>query len=132
MDTAKATKNSFPPFWFGWVLVLIAILMFLFASTSDAQTTKQVKYDTIQCHVESIDEFIQQPTTSRRTVRIFAVYNDKKQDISEIISVSKSVFEYIQMCKEHNIQPSLGIKLKDGVIVSIIRYKPHYIVQNRR
>ena len=129
MSTTTRQRSLDPGFWIG-VLCIIA-LFFLFHIQGCAQTTTTAKYDTIQCHIESIDEFVTQTSPSGKSTRIYAVYNDKQQDISEIISVSKSVFEYIQMCKEHHITPSLGIKLKNGVITSIIRYKPKYVLRRR-
>lgn len=90
-----------------------------------AQRTAQ--YDTIQCHYEHINKFIEKPSNSGKSTRIYAVYTDSKNAILDFIPVSKSVYEYIQMCKEYNMTPSLAIRLKNGVIHSIIRYKPKYI-----
>ena len=58
--------------------------------------------------------------------KFYAIYNDTKNDISELIPVSQTVMSYIKMCEENKIKPSLGIKLRNGQISSIIRYKNRY------
>lgn len=88
-----------------------------------AQQTAQ--YDTILCHYEHIDKFIEKP--AGKSTRIFAVYTDQKRAILDFIPVSKSVYEYIMMCKEYKITPSLGIRLKNGEIYSIVRLKRKYV-----
>ena len=45
---------------------------------------------------------------------------------SDVIPVPKTVYEYIITCHTHNIKPNLGIRLKNGQITGIIRYKPVY------
>lgn len=129
LSKTNANGANKPPFKDPYIWIVIAMLLFLIICVPyviKAQTT-QVNYDTIVCNVEYIDEFVEIPTSTGKSVKRYAVYNDKYNDISDIISVSKTVYDYIQTCKQHNIKPSLAIKLKDGVIVSIIRYKPKYI-----
>lgn len=110
-------------FWIG--LFLIGMLV-ICTETCTAQTTKHVaQIDTMACHPECIQKYVQQPTNNGN-VRIYAVYNDKQNSVSDLIPVSKSVYEYILMCKENGIKPSLGIRLRDGRITSIIKLKTIY------
>lgn len=80
------------------------------------------------CYSNCIESLISQKSPSGKP-RTYAVYNSKKQDISDIIPVSESVYAYLQLCKKHNLSPSLGIKLRNGQIQSIIKVKPKYIVK---
>ena len=69
--------------------------------------------------------FIQKYITksTEKSVRIYAVYNDRQSGIADIIPVSKSVYEYIVLCQDNGIKPSLGLRVRNNQIVSIIRFK---------
>ena len=99
----------------------------LFAvSKCNAQSTQKAQIDTMSCNITCIDKYVEEKTSNGK-VRYYAVYNDTKNDISELIPVSQSVMSYIKLCSENSIRPSLGIKLKNGQIQSLIKYKAKYI-----
>ena len=104
---------------------LISLLLFTLSVVKGCAQTK-AQYDTVVCKTECIDKYIEEKTTSGK-IRYYAIYNDTKNDISELIPVSPSVLSYIRMCEANKIKPSLGIKLKNGQISSIIRFKNKYI-----
>ena len=79
------------------------------------------------CKVECIKQIVQQPSSNGKTVKYMAVYVDKSVGFSEIIPVSKSVVDYINVCKQFSIEPTLGIRLRNGVITSIVRYKIKFV-----
>ena len=106
---------------------IVALIILLFAvSKCNAQTAQKPQLDTMACNVTCIDKYIEEKTSTGK-VRYYAVYNDDKKDISELIPVTQNVMSYIRLCDENNIKPSLGIKLKNGQIQSLIRYKPKYV-----
>lgn len=106
---------------------IFLLMCTLFSLTMSAQkSTAQV--DTVVCYNQCIVKFISK-TTDKGTVKIYAVYKDDKNHVNEIIPVNKSTWEYIALCKENGIEPTLGIKLRNGVINSIIRYKPRFRVR---
>lgn len=107
------------------LLIALAILFFS-AVRCCAQTKTKAQIDTMMCHTECIDKYVE-ATSSTGKVRYYAVYNDTKNDISELISVPQSVMNYIKLCEDNKIKPSLGIKLRNGQINSLIKYKPRYI-----
>lgn len=109
------------------LLILLFIFM-LFATRACAQTAQ---YDTAIVKYQNIERIVSQ-TTDKGAVRYYAVYNDKQENISELIPVSKTVLSYINACKQNQIEPSLAIRLKNGIIVGLIRYKTKYIVKRRR
>ena len=109
----------------GWVIAIIIIMMLLI-STAKCHAADQVKVDTMLCKTECIQKIIQQ-TSPKGTIRYYAVYNDPSIKFSEIIPISKSVMEYIQLCKQYSIKPTLGIKLRNGVVSGIIRYKIKFV-----
>lgn len=119
--TVTQNNNSLGPgFWIGLVLVVIALLF---------TTTKcHAQSDTIPCKVECIKNTVITTTTSG-TDRVYVVYSDEKLDIQDMIYIPKSVYNYMEMCKKNKIVPSLGIRFKNGQIVSIVRYKKHYKIK---
>lgn len=119
-NKADETRELSPLVW----IVIAAILMVVGAATCCAQKQPAV-LDTVQCKPEYIVKYITSQTKSGNTT-YRAIYVDKEIGIEEIIPVSKSVWQYIADCKSNSIQPSLGIKLKNGEISSIIRLKTKY------
>ena len=107
--------------------MIIALIIMLFAvSKCNAQSTQKARIDTMSCNITCIDKYVEAKTSNGK-VHYYAVYNDTKNDISELIPVSQSVMSYIKLCSENSIRPSLGIKLKNGQIQSLIKYKAKYI-----
>lgn len=121
---SKKNDLEDPRFILG-LLIALAILFFS-AVRCCAQTKTKAQIDTMMCHIECIDKYVE-ATSSTGKVRYYAVYNDTKNDISELISVPQSVMNYIKLCEDNKIKPSLGIKLRNGQINSLIKYKPRYI-----
>lgn len=114
-------KNKLDPgFWIGLILVIITLLFTM--PKCHAQS------DTIPCKVECIKNTVV-TTTTKGTDRIYVVYSDEQSDIQDMIYVSKSVYNYMEMCKKNKIVPSLGIRFKNGQIVAIVRYKKHYKIK---
>ena len=111
-------------FMLGFLIVLL--ILFFSAVRCCAQTKTKAQIDTMVCHSECIDKYVE-TTTSNGKVHYYAVYNDTKNDVSELIPVSQTVMSYIKLCSENSIKPSLGIKLRNGQIQSLIKYKPRYI-----
>ena len=109
----------------GWIIAIIIIMMLLI-STAKCHAADPVKIDTMLCKTECIQKIIQQ-TSKKGTISYYAVYNDPSIKFSEIIPISKSVMEYIQLCKQYSIKPTLGIKLRNGVVSGIIRYKIKFV-----
>lgn len=105
------------------VLIGIIIICLLIMCTHRCSAQTSVKVDTMVCKIECIKKILEQPTSSGKSSRYFAVYVDDEAGFSEIIPVSKSVCGYINNCKAYKIHPNLGIVLKNGVISSIVRYK---------
>lgn len=95
-------------------------------SKCHAQQQKAV-IDTMACKVECIKQIVQKPSSNGKTVKYLAVYIDKSAGFSEIIPISKSVVDYIGTCKQFSIEPTLGIRLRNGVITSIVRYKIKFV-----
>lgn len=108
-------------FWVG--VFAIIILLALSVTHCHAQTKQSAKIDTIFCNNKAIKKFVEKD--NGKSVRIYAVYDDKC-GISDIIPVSKTVYEYILVCKENGIEPNLGIKLRNGNISGIIKRKKFY------
>lgn len=108
--------------WSGKVLA-IAIIVIMLLMTAKCHAADQARVDTMVCKVECIQKIVEMPTSNGKSTKLYAVYNDTKAGFSEIIPISKNVADYINMCKQYSVQPTLGIKLRNGVISSIVRYK---------
>lgn len=102
-------------------LLLLALILTL---SCNAQKS-DVRVDTVILKLECVEKIVQS-TSMKGTIRHYVVYKDKKMGIEELIPVSKSVLDYIDTCKQHGIVPSLAIRLRNGIITNIIRYKPQY------
>lgn len=117
----KPDKHSPDP------LIAIVVIMILLFITSKCQAQQKAVIDTMVCKVECIKQIVQQPSSNGKTVKYLAAYVDKSAGFSEIIPISKSVVDYISTCKQFSIEPTLGIRLRNGVITSIVRYKIKFV-----
>ena len=95
--------------------------------TSKCHAQQKAAIDTMVCKVECIKQIIQQPCSNGKTVKYLAAYIDKSAGFSEVIPISKNVVDYINTCKQFSIEPTLGIRLRNGVITSIVRYKIKFV-----
>lgn len=107
-------------------IIAIVVIIILLLMTSKCHAQKAV-IDTMVCKVECIKQIVQQPSSNGKTVKYLAAYIDKSAGFSEIIPISKSVVDYINTCKRFSIEPTLGIRLRNGVITSIVRYKIKFV-----
>lgn len=108
-------------------LIALIVIIILLLLTSKCHAQQKAAIDTMVCKVECIKQIVQQPSSNGKTVKYMAVYVDKSAGFSEIIPVSKSVVDYINVCKQFSIEPTLGIRLRNGVITSIVRYKIKFV-----
>lgn len=109
------------------LLIAIVVTAMLLLLTSKCHAQQKAVIDTMVCKVECIKQIVQKPSSNGKTVKYMAVYIDKSAGFSEIIPVSKSVVDYINVCKQFSIEPTLGIRLRNGVITSIVRYKIKFV-----
>ncbi len=109
------------------LLIAIVVIAMLLLLTSKCHAQQKAVIDTMVCKVECIKQIVQKPSSNGKTVKYMAVYVDKSAGFSEIIPVSKSVVDYINVCKQFSIEPTLGIRLRNGVITSIVRYKIKFV-----
>lgn len=108
-------------------LIALVVIIILLLLTSKCHAQQKAAIDTMTCKVECIKQIVQQPSSNGKTVKYMAVYVDKKIGFSEIIPISKSVVDYINVCKQFSVEPTLGIRLRNGVITSIVRYKIKFV-----
>ena len=108
-------------------LIALVVIILLLLLTSKCHAQQKAVIDTMVCKVECIKQIVQQPSSNGKTVKYMAVYIDKNIGFSEIIPVSKSVVDYINVCKQFSVEPTLGIRLRNGVITSIVRYKIKFV-----
>lgn len=108
-------------------LIALVIIIMLLLMTSKCHAQQKAVIDTMACKVECIKQIVQKPSSNGKTVKYMAVYIDKSAGFSEIIPISKSVVDYISTCKQFSLEPTLGIRLRNGVITSIVRYKIKFV-----
>lgn len=108
-------------------LIALVIIIMLLLMTSKCHAQQKAVVDTMMCKVECIKQIVQKPSSNGKTVKYMAVYIDKSAGFSEIIPISKSVVDYIGTCKQFSLEPTLGIRLRNGVITSIVRYKIKFV-----
>ena len=108
-------------------LIALVVIILLLLLTSKCHAQQKAAIDTMVCKVECIKQIVQQPSSNGKTVKYMAVSIDKKIGFSEIIPISKRVVDYINVCKQFSVNPTLGIRLRNGVITSIVRYKIKFV-----
>lgn len=108
-------------------LIAIVVIVILLLMTSKCHAQQKAVIDTMTCKVECIKQIVQKPSVNGKTVKYVAVYVDKSAGFSEVIPISKSVVDYISTCKQFSIEPTLGIRLRNSVITSIVRYKIKFV-----
>lgn len=108
-------------------LIALVIIIMLLLMTSKCHAQQKAVVDTMMCKVECIKQIVQKPSSNGKTVKYMAVYIDKSAGFSEIIPIPKSVVDYISTCKQFSLEPTLGIRLRNGVITSIVRYKIKFV-----
>lgn len=119
MDSTNQSNDNYTHLW----LVVVFVLMLLgLTLRCQAQNIQKAQVDTVYCNVDCIEKYVSTTTQSGRT-KTYAVYNDRNHNISELIPVSKTVLDYISLCDANGIMPTLGIRIRNGQISSIVRYK---------
>lgn len=108
-------------------LIAIVIIVILLLMTSKCHAQQKATIDTMVCKVECIKQIVQQPNANGKAVKYLAAYIDKSAGFSEVVPISKSVVDYINTCKQFSIEQTLGIRLRNGVITSIVRYKIKFV-----
>lgn len=103
------------------VMLISIMLCALSMHAQQRKPTSNAVVDTIPCVYSNVTKIVETPSKSGKTVKIYAVYKDGK--FEDLIPISNSVYEYITLCKETGITPNLGIRLKNGQPVSLIKYK---------
>ena len=105
-------------------IVMVICLLIWGSMKGCAQTTKQpAVYDTIQIDNSLIKKYCT-ITNKNGKEQTYAVLISGETE--ELVSVSQTVNDYIKLCKENGIKPSLALKLRNGQISSIIRFKNKY------
>lgn len=127
----KSVNNSIPPGFWVALVIAIALIFAVQCTKSNAQTKKPVVIDTMECKVECIDRFVEEPTKSGN-IKVHAVYRDEKGNILDIIPVSNSVYNYIKLCSQYGIEPQVAIELRNHQIYRLIKYKPKYYRRNKK
>lgn len=110
------------------VIIGLFILSFLLPNKCVAQT--KAVYDTIPCRPECMVKLVS-TTSDKGKTKFQVVYKDQNAGIEELISISQSVIDYIGTCTKNGLKPTLGIKLRNGNITSIIRIRKRYAVRKQ-
>lgn len=95
--------------------------MLLVLSTSVYAQKQDAVVDTIPIRLEQYIKAFTKPNDKGVRKAVF-----KDGSYEDLISCSKTVYEYIVECKENNITPSVAIRVRNGQVVSLIRLKKKY------
>lgn len=123
---ATNNKKLDPGHIVGIFMILLILLFVAMCQRGRAQTKQTAVIDTMVCHNQCIEKFIT-VQTEKGKVKYFAVYDCNHNDVHDIIPVYASVMDYINTCKQYGIEPNLAIRLRNGVITNIIKYKTRYV-----
>lgn len=104
-----------------FITIVVTLILLLCAINSCRAQKPKATYDTIPCHTQCIVK----TTTVMQSgkPKTYIVYKCTHTGIQEIIPVSQTVMTYITVCRQNGIAPSLAIRLRNGEVSSIIKYK---------
>jgi hypothetical protein len=111
-----------------WAAVFILTLLLLMCTMRCSAQKTQAKVDTVYCNPAYVVKYVQIEGSTGK-MRTYAVYKDVKNNIQDLIPVSQSVMEYIKLCKQNGIESTLGIRIRNGQISSLVKYKNKFIVK---
>lgn len=100
--------------------IIILFAIHIFVTICHAQ-----QIDTIKCDYKYVELY--NIKTPQGKIKYYVVY--RHPEIQEIIQTSQTVVEYIKLCEQKGIQPSLGLRLKNGRITSVIRLPKKYKIK---
>ena len=115
-DLEECTNKTF-----GY-LILVAILMFIMSLCVPQQCRAQSvqSCDTIALPTRNLVDVVKKTSKTGKPV-FYAIY--AYEGVEDVTAISKSVVDYIEICKECNIQPKLALRIKNGEVVAVIRQK---------
>lgn len=97
------------------------VLLVLLTSLSVCAQKQDAIVDTIPIRLEQYIKAFTKPNDKGARKAVF-----KDGSYEDLISCSKTVYEYIVECKENNIIPSVAIRVRNGQVVSLIKLKKRY------
>lgn len=107
------------------IIIVVAVLILpqkCGACTLSASTEIKVEnVDTIALYPNQIQSIFQKPSSTGKSMKYYVVYTYK--GVQDITTTTKSVIDYVEICKDAKIEPRLALKIKDGLVVSIIKQK---------
>lgn len=129
MTPTTSQNNNHDGLWF-CITVTIMCICIAFSSRCHAAEKETAQLDTIPCNLDYIENILVKKSVSAKgneTIKYIVIYKDVRNGIEDAIPMSKSVYEYVQECREVGITPILGIKLKNREINSIVRIRKKYV-----
>lgn len=109
-----------------WAAVFILTLLLLMCTIKCS--AQKAKVDTIYCNPTCVIRYVQIEGSTGK-MKTYAVYKDVKNNIQDLIPVSQSVMEYIKLCRQNDVEPTLGVRIRNGQIASIIKYKLKIVIK---
>lgn len=124
METVSNNPKNNQGCAIAFIVMIICLLAWGSVKGCAQTTTKQpAVYDTIQIDNSSIKKYCTITNKNGKEQTYAVLVNGETE---ELVSVSQTVSAYINLCKENGIKPSLALKLRNGQISSIIRFKNKY------
>ena len=105
-----------------WWIILLVVLMLLMIGVMRAGAHS----DTLSIKKECVEKVISKPSKNGKSVKYYAIIrlkDENDKDYKEIVTVSKTVIEYLDMCKEYGLRPHLAVRYKDDSPYSLIKKK---------
>lgn len=130
METSSSPNNNPYKDWKFWAIWIVMLALLTIGGVNRCQAKSIDVIDTIPASIENVKKIVEKP--SKNSVRYYAVYVDKSNDIEEILPVSKSLKDYIDSCIEFGITPHIGIKTKNGEYYSLIKAKKNGKAKNKQ
>ena len=106
--------------------VLIVCLLLFQIAIAQAVTKTTAKIDTCICwnnDITCIYTLYQKNTKGQTTIKHYAKYVNDDQNVCDLITLPKNVYDYIILCYQTNVHAYLGIVFKNNTPQRIVKYR---------
>lgn len=113
MTTIEQPNND--KYW--WAAIVTLVLVFLFHAFMCRAQRTQVPTDTIPLSFNNVKGIRVKQTKSSE--KYYIVYNFG--EFADVLPTNRTTVDYISICKDANVKPSLGLIVKNNRFVRIVK-----------
>lgn len=121
--TTIEQRNDNDKWWFAAIITVILMLLFSIVKATAAEK------DTIPINYGSVERIVQKQC--KKSIKYYIVYRNMNNS-KDLLNTNKTTVDYIELCKECQVEPCLGLVLKNNRAVSIVRINRKYYGMDKK